>query len=317
MAVRMGEKRSMFHKMFEKEYQYALGQQDVDTMHGTLAREVVGQAINFGVGDYGTPWQGALGFTGHWGDPIQEAPIGEYYGQMIGSMALHNEVGKAYAGTSSVVNNAIGRKWTYEDDKKLRELIECHGNRAWSIIAREFSSKTGKQCRERWVNNRDPKIKRTAWTEAELLLLVECHKKLGKKWSKIARKIPGRSENSIKNQWYAAKRSLKAKRKNIKKDDRPGIIEDYMRTLKKKGKNMVNEVTVPFRGSNFAASSQVPESSDNPLPPPPMSAPFLGLNVNVGDHFTPEAMYDDPIFTDKHQPFAYPQDTEESGYLPS
>ena len=90
-----------------------------------------------------------------------------------------------------------------------------------------------------------------------------------------------------------------------------------MRTLKKKGKNMVNEVTVPFRGSNFAASSQVPESSDNPLPPPPMSAPFLGLNVNVGDHFTPEAMYDDPIFTDKHQPFAYPQDTEESGYLPS
>jgi len=102
---------------FLQEYQYALGQQDVDTMHGTLAREVVGQAINFGVGDYGTPWQGALGFTGPWGDPIQEDPIGEYYGQMIGSMALHNEVGKAYAGTSSVVNNAIGRKWTYEDDK--------------------------------------------------------------------------------------------------------------------------------------------------------------------------------------------------------
>jgi hypothetical protein len=36
---------------------------------------------------------------------------------MIGSMALMNEVGKAYAGTSSVVNNATGRKWTYEADK--------------------------------------------------------------------------------------------------------------------------------------------------------------------------------------------------------
>ena len=37
--------------------------------------------------------------------------------------------------------------------------MERHGNKAWSIIAREFPSKTGKQCRERWVNNLDPKIK--------------------------------------------------------------------------------------------------------------------------------------------------------------
>jgi hypothetical protein len=100
-----------------QEDQYALGQQDVDTMHGVLARQVVGQAVNFGLGDYGIPWQGASGFTGHRGDPIQEAPIDEYHGQMIGSMALMNEVGKAYAGTSSVVNNATGRKWTYEADK--------------------------------------------------------------------------------------------------------------------------------------------------------------------------------------------------------
>ena len=145
---------------------------------------------------------------------------------------------------------------------------------------------------------------------------MECHKKLGKKWSKIARRIPGRSENSIKNQWYAAERSLKAKRKNRKRDARPGIIEDYMRSLKGKGKNKVKKVTMPFPGSNFAASPQVLESGDKPLPPPSLSAPFLGLNINVGDHFALEAMYDDPVFTGKHQPFAYPQD-QESGYLSS
>jgi len=159
-------------------------------------------------------------------------------------------------------------------------------------------------------------LQTTAWTETELLLLVECHKKLGKKWSKIARRIPGRSENSIKNQWYAAERSLKAKRKNRKRDARPGIIEDYMRSLKGKGKNKVKKVTMPFPGSNFAASPQVLESGDKPLPPPSLSAPFLGLNINVGDHFALEAMYDDPVFTGKHQPFAYPQD-QESGYLSS
>ena len=37
--------------------------------------------------------------------------------------------------------------------------MERHGNKAWSIIAREFPGRTGKQCRERWINNLDPKIK--------------------------------------------------------------------------------------------------------------------------------------------------------------
>ncbi|CAN6323316.1 unnamed protein product [Urochloa humidicola] len=301
----MGEKSSMFHEMYEMDDQYAFGH----------------QAINFGVGDYDIPLQGPLGFKRHVCDPTQDTSISEDHGQMVNSMATKSVEGKGYAGINTTGNNASRGQWTLEEDTMLRELVKQHGKRAWSDIARQFPRRIGKQCRERWINHLDPEIKNTAWTEDEELLLVKYHKKFGKKWVKIAKRIPGRSENSIKNQWYAAERSLDTKRRNKTKEARPGIVANYIRGLKEEvptgPAQKINDVKVPavIPGSNFAASSEMPAPGDNPVPPPPsMSAPLLGLNAG-DDGFPLEAMYDDPVFSDgHHQPFAYPQ---ESGYLPS
>jgi len=60
-------------------------------------------------------------------------------------------------------------------------LVKTEGERQWSIIARYFPGRIGKQCRERWHNQLRPDIKREAWVDAEEEVLIEAHSRLGNK----------------------------------------------------------------------------------------------------------------------------------------
>ena len=87
-------------------------------------------------------------------------------------------------------------------------MANCAGSdkekEKWSIIADKIPGRIGKQCRERWANHLDPALNAGDWSEAEDKELLAAQAELGNAWTKISLRIPGRSENAIKNRWNSA-----------------------------------------------------------------------------------------------------------------
>ena len=82
--------------------------------------------------------------------------------------------------------HAKGGTWKNAEDEILKAAVMKYGLNQWPRISSLLVRKSSKQCKERWYNWLDPKLKKTEWTKEEEEQLITLVKMFPCQWKTIA-----------------------------------------------------------------------------------------------------------------------------------
>lgn len=97
----------------------------------------------------------------------------------------------------------VYKPWSKSEDELLRSLAAEHAY-DWERLSQFFPGKSAASLRRRWDLKHNPCMRRGPWTQEEDSTILRLRKELGGGyWKDIAKSLPGRAADSIKNRYYS------------------------------------------------------------------------------------------------------------------
>ncbi|TMW81964.1 hypothetical protein EJD97_007276 [Solanum chilense] len=158
--------------------------------------------------------------------------------------------------------------WSPEEDQKLKDYVMRFGIWNWNLMPKFAGlSRTGKSCRLRWMNYLRPDVKRGPFSMEERERVIKMSQQLGNRWAAIAGKLPGRTDNEVKNFFHThLKKNLgqinnidapvkcrRVKTQKKKAQEKPKLFVDISESLSIMNTNLIK--SSPTMGSSSSISS--------------------------------------------------------------
>ncbi|CAH2059947.1 unnamed protein product [Thlaspi arvense] len=154
--------------------------------------------------------------------------------------------------------------WTPEEDQILINYIHLYGHSNWRALPKHAGLlRCGKSCRLRWINYLRPDIKRGNFTPQEEQTIINLHEVLGNRWSAIAAKLPGRTDNEIKNVWHTHLKKRLNKNQNSGGDTKD--INGINETTREDKESVIVDATSPQQFSNSVTTFDISNNNKDEM----------------------------------------------------
>ncbi|XP_050226964.1 MYB-like transcription factor ODO1 [Mercurialis annua] len=200
--------------------------------------------------------------------------------------------------------------WTAEEDNKLINFILTNGQCCWRAVPKLAGlRRCGKSCRLRWTNYLRPDLKRGLLTESEEQLVIDLHSRLGNRWSKIAARLPGRTDNEIKNHW-----NTHIKKKLLKMGIDPITHQPFHNQQPKTEQTSLSQETL---NNNITNNQENNDSEENSSSSPPENCSSTDESVLFNSLWMDEPPLIDASLSDNNSNSAILENTSMNFPYPS
>ncbi|XP_015879133.3 transcription factor MYB35 [Ziziphus jujuba] len=184
--------------------------------------------------------------------------------------------------------------WTPQEDAKILAYVAKYGIGNWTLVPKKAGlNRCGKSCRLRWTNYLRPDLKHDSFTPQEEELIINLHQAIGSRWSLIAKRLPGRTDNDVKNYWNTKLRKKLSKMGIDPVTHKPysQIFSDLNHTF---GPESPTSGITGLPYTNMILSPTIEQVQDNSFSMNPSSLDFLG-QFQVTDQDTLQTYFSNEV----------------------